>query len=176
MDSEWIARLLIEGLPYAWLVKGIVFVLLGGTLLLQKAQDRLSVWVNILFVATILTGLWVTWLTVYLTRNTTPDEINTPMLWTILITGHIAPWAVNIAGLGVTYYTYRTAPTETKDARDARQDATQEVLDETSLVLARRGKRLSDAGIDLDERILQLGEDWRDADKREHDLDERERT
>lgn len=50
---------------------------------------------------------------------------------------------------------------ETRNARDQRQQATQEVLDETSFVLAKRGKKLSDAGIDLDERIIKLGEDQR---------------
>jgi hypothetical protein len=56
-------------------------------------------------------------------------------------------------------FLFWSLPPETHNQRDKRQQATQDVLDETSLVLAKRGKRLSDAGIRLDERIIQMGED-----------------
>lgn len=181
MSNDRIADLLITGLPYAWSAKSLIFLILAATLMLQRGQKPLAWWINGMFAATVIASMWVAWLTLYLTRNITGDEIDRAVLWWLLILGNATPWMVTFAGLGVTYYTYRVEPVETRDQRDKRQDATQEVLDETSLVLARRGKKLSDAGIKLDERIIQLGADQRthDAegvrqDQREHDLDERD--
>lgn len=176
MHGDGFGAVLIVGLPYAWGVASVVFAGLATTLMLQRPNKPLSTWINGLFVNVTLAFGWCSWLTTFLTRGFTADEIDRPQLWALLIAGNVVPWTVTLAGIGVAYYTYRTVPVETIDHRDERQAATQDVLDETSLVLAKRGKRLSDAGIDLDERILQLGEDRREADQREHDLDRRDRT
>ena len=63
-------------------------------------------------------------------------------------------------------------PVETKDARDLRQQATQDKLDETSLMLAEAGrintlrnKMISLKGMDLDKRIIKLANEQQVHDK-----------
>ena len=169
MSNDAIATLLVNGLPYAWGVKAVVFAVLSITLVLQRPQSRLGVVIDALFIATLLTSLWTSWLLTYLTQDIDGTWANSSQRWSLLVLGNLLPWIVNAFGIAVTYYTYKAEPLETKDERDKRQDAQQTVLDETSLVLAKRGKTLSDAGVVLDERRVQLGEDRRDMEQREHD-------
>lgn len=61
-----------------------------------------------------------------------------------------------------------------QDERDVRQEHTQEVLDATSLTLAERGRNLSNAGISLDERVVDMSAERQNMDARDASQNKRE--
>jgi hypothetical protein len=107
MDRDTLATLLIAGMPWAVGIKTLAFLALWLILWRQPTDTALGRWVTVFFFLTFLTSAHVTYLTSYLTRNATADDVEGLSEWGLIIGLNVLPIATAMAGIGVVVWTRR---------------------------------------------------------------------
>lgn len=100
-DRDLVAELLINGMPFAVAIKGIVFLGLWLILIRQDASDSLPRWINRFFFMLFLMSLHIAWLAGYLTVSADASDVEGWTEWDLIIGMNVLPLLTAGAGIMV---------------------------------------------------------------------------
>jgi hypothetical protein len=121
MNGSDVAHWLVILLPFAAVIRTLIFVILSIILFLERANTTLGRWITALFLATTAANAASAWFVWYIVRGIGDQRLLLDIHeWLIVTTMVIFPVITAIFGGFVTYYTI--VDNHDRSKRNARQD------------------------------------------------------